>query len=450
MNKFFSLLAAILFSAVCHAQLNGDGYYRIQNVKTERFIRVIDNYGKINVTSTSADMGALKTLKGFDNIVSDPSSVIYFKNTGSVNYNLKSQGTSLYDIIHYYVRIQDNGNGTYKAYAQHYGNTIYLNDEVSRRVDGVVSNNDATSRDWYIKPVTLDEGLYFGLQPDVTAGSDRYKSFFADFAFTFASSGMTAYFVTTIDKEKGVAVYEKVSGAVPAATPVFVKCASAEPAGNKLNLQASSPAALNGNKLTGVYFCNPNAGPLHTNVVTYNAETMRVLGTTAKGELGWVKATGLTYIPANTAYLTVDADTPADLKLVSKEEYAAMGGNIVKGDANDDDEIDVQDIMAIVSYLMGEQPASFNFLSADVNGDGIIDVRDLVGLIDLVMDAGLTVTPGDANNDGTVDVQDIVTIVSYLMDEQPTPFSDKGADVNGDNTIDIRDLVGLIDIMMKQ
>jgi hypothetical protein len=58
---------------------------------------------------------------------------------------------------------------------------------------------------------------------------------------------------------------------------------------------------------------------------------MRVLGTTATGELAFVKApasylkynAGVGYLPANKAYLAVDASMAAELKVVSLEDYQA-------------------------------------------------------------------------------------------------------------------------------
>ena len=43
------------------AQYNGSGYYRVQNKVTERYIRVIDNKGSVNLSTTNADLGALET-----------------------------------------------------------------------------------------------------------------------------------------------------------------------------------------------------------------------------------------------------------------------------------------------------------------------------------------------------------------------------------------------------
>lgn len=59
--------------------------------------------------------------------------------------------------------------------------------------------------------------------------------------------------------------------------------------------------------------------------------------------------------------------------------------------------------------------------------------------------AGLPKTyPGDANNDGNLDIRDLVTIIEYLV-HGTEPEDKVNADANGDNTVDIRDLVWIIE-----
>ena len=62
-----------------HAQLGDDGFYRVKNEKTQRYINVIDNKGSIDKSSTQADLGSIITVKGFDNVAADPGSVVYFR-----------------------------------------------------------------------------------------------------------------------------------------------------------------------------------------------------------------------------------------------------------------------------------------------------------------------------------------------------------------------------------
>ena len=159
--KRLALFSLVLFVVnYVFAQYNGAGYYRVQNKVTERYIRVIDNKGSVNLATTDADLGALETKKHFENVVSDPASIIYITEAGS-GYDFKAQGTSAYSIIGYYVKLYKNSNGTYRAYAENSGMVKYLCDENTTYDEGVVLTNSTKTRDWYIKPVNQTDGLYF-------------------------------------------------------------------------------------------------------------------------------------------------------------------------------------------------------------------------------------------------------------------------------------------------
>ena len=56
-----------------------------------------------------------------------------------------------------------------------------------------------------------------------------------------------------------------------------------------------------------------------------------------------------------------------------------------KGDANGDGSVDVADITAIASYILGEVPTGFNTDNADVNGDTVIDVADITGTASIIL-----------------------------------------------------------------
>jgi hypothetical protein len=58
---------------------------------------------------------------------------------------------------------------------------------------------------------------------------------------------------------------------------------------------------------------------------------------------------------------------------------------ILPGDANCDGLIDVLDVVATVSYALGNNPQPFCFDNADINGDGVIDVIDVVGVVNIVL-----------------------------------------------------------------
>ena len=61
----------------------------------------------------------------------------------------------------------------------------------------------------------------------------------------------------------------------------------------------------------------------------------------------------------------------------------------------------------------------------------------------------LTAQLGDANGSLNVDIADIVTVVSYITGETPQPFVFGAADVNADGEIDVMDIVGIINIIVS-
>ena len=107
-----SLLFALLsfITLIAQAQLKGDGFYRVQNVVTGRYVKIADNRGSLNIQAATADLGAVRTIRDFENVVSDPGTVIFIKkydNNGTARYDLKAQGTGVYEIIGHYSQIKE-------------------------------------------------------------------------------------------------------------------------------------------------------------------------------------------------------------------------------------------------------------------------------------------------------------------------------------------------------
>ena len=61
----------------------------------------------------------------------------------------------------------------------------------------------------------------------------------------------------------------------------------------------------------------------------------------------------------------------------------------------------------------------------------------------------LTAQPGDANGSLNVNVIDIVTVVSYITGDNPQPFIFDAADVNKDGEIDVMDIVRIVNIIVS-
>jgi hypothetical protein len=60
----------------------------------------------------------------------------------------------------------------------------------------------------------------------------------------------------------------------------------------------------------------------------------------------------------------------------------------------------------------------------------------------------LTSKPGDANGDFNVDVLDVIADVSYIMGQNPQPFIFAASDVNSDSTINVLDIIGTINLIL--
>ncbi len=59
--------------------------------------------------------------------------------------------------------------------------------------------------------------------------------------------------------------------------------------------------------------------------------------------------------------------------------------DLLCGDVNDDAFINVLDIIAMVSYIVGGSPDPFNADAADVNDDGLVNVLDIIALVNIIL-----------------------------------------------------------------
>ncbi|MBR5102074.1 MAG: hypothetical protein IK092_03015, partial [Muribaculaceae bacterium] len=50
-----------------------------------------------------------------------------------------------------------------------------------------------------------------------------------------------------------------------------------------------------------------------------------------------------------------------------------------------DGEVDVKDVTALISYILGTTPTDFVLENANVNGEGEIDVQDVTALINMIL-----------------------------------------------------------------
>ena len=65
------------------AEFNGDGFYRVQNYGTQRYLYLTDCTGSYDMKRDVGDFGALQLYNGQEKTISDPSCILYIKQFGS-------------------------------------------------------------------------------------------------------------------------------------------------------------------------------------------------------------------------------------------------------------------------------------------------------------------------------------------------------------------------------
>lgn len=318
------------------AQITGDGYYRVQNNGSKRYITITDNVlTNTNVSSSIIDYGNITTWF-WDNIKSNPASIIYIKAVGS-QYDMSAQGLSIHDITggKAYVNLNQSGSDKsiylIQASATQGGvkvsKTLYdgsTNDEY----DYVNDDGKSTHKFWSFKPVNTDDN-YIGITPTVQTNDGWYGTIYAAFPFKLASSGMKAYYVDGV--QTGQFQLKEITDDVkPAATPMIIKCSSNDPAQNKITPVYAATTAPTGNKLNGTYFASTLKN--HVVGVEYDKNKMRVLGKDASGNLIFTQAEdsylttkkNYKFIPKNTAYLYNASGLTGDYVLVSRDTFSGI------------------------------------------------------------------------------------------------------------------------------
>ena len=442
MKRLFLTLLSATFLLAAHAQLNGNGYYRVQNVASTRYITVLDNRGSVDYQSTTADMQAIKTILGFDKVVNDPASIIYIQQVGTSSgvgqYNLFCQGIDTKVITGgRYLSLRQTPKG-YLAYGTAAGMTLYLTDEESigepLEVGNLVQNGTTEYRYWNILPVDQTDNQYFGVKSEVVASGQKYTSLFASFPFTLQSAGMKAFTVTKVNGD--MAVWQELSGTIPASTPVILLCAGDDTDSNRLNIVDVATTAPADNLLKGVYFCNGNPGDKHFNKTTYDPQTMRLLGVTSEGKLGFVKS-DVEYVPRNRAYLVVPEGSPDEIRLVTQAEYEAeMAKDDVVVTANS------------YSRLYGDENPVFDYtttghaLKGDPDLTCAATVASPVGTYDIVVSRGSVTNEEATFVNGTLTVTPAPLTISAgnytIKQNEPLPefvASYSGFKVNDDATV---------------
>ena len=316
------LLAFVASSALGQLAPEKYKYYRVQNTSTKRYVSVRDNIGSVSVSSKTADVKAVEMVSGFNNVVSDPATIIGLTDKGADYYDFSAQGTRVSDIIKKTnVIIKPVTDDSFLVYVTYKGSAggmtgyanAYLTDPGSDIAVGYADSESSARKGngiWSIIPVANDGSNYFGVNMDLKANGKYYTTLYTDFPYQL-SEGMKAYVVSEIDG--GKVNLEDISPYVPAETPVILESSSSSASDNKLQpLATTVNSSFTANNLKGVYF-NHDAGGKHTVRTAFAKKTMRLL-TVKDGEIAFVNE-GDAYIPANTAYLKVASGTSSTLTI---------------------------------------------------------------------------------------------------------------------------------------
>ena len=337
-KRLFLLLLGCATMLGAQAQLSGAGYYRVKNVSTGRYMSLSDDHSRgVDFNSCTADCGAMQTSKIMDNIYSDPGSIFYLDHIDGVSYNVVGQGTSLHDIINYYIYISPVGS-YYKIYQEQKGQRVTLSDfdDVEEDESYVATTGGKTT--WYITPLNTTDN-YIGVKPTISVGDKHYAAVFTGYPYTLGA-GMKAYYINKIIEKEGVVIIKELTGAIPAKTPVLIECSSTDISKNQIAPVLNSVAVPSDNLAKGVYFCLGDRWSAHYNSTKFDPSTMRVLSLNTYGNLAVSTSTQnlktvmiepkgadgkhltITAIPANSWYIPVSSSAPSELKLVTAEQYA--------------------------------------------------------------------------------------------------------------------------------
>ena len=314
----------------------GKGYYRVRNLTTERYIYVTDNKDYYDIAHDKEDFQGIQLWKDAAKAAKSPASVIFIEELYPGGFDLKAQGTGVYDLTGYCVNVTKKSDGTYEVSASRSGVTKFLSDDRTNSSDQgkLGTSGTAKYRRWIVDKIEATHATnYVGINPTITFNGKYYQTFYASFPFRTISPGMRVYYIS--DVEGDLALIQEIEGDIPAATPVIIECASANATDNRIEPLPTTTARVTDNLLCGVYFCNGKRPQESVDAYTkFDAATMRIL-TVADGKLVMsdnaperlqeIMVNDYTLyeqvpaicIPANTCYFKANANTPKQVFLTS-------------------------------------------------------------------------------------------------------------------------------------
>ena len=74
------------------------------------------------------------------------------------------------------------------------------------------------------------------------------------------------------------------------------------------------------------------------------------------------------------------------LKFFGAVKDHTLGNSILLGDINGDNQINIQDIIFLINYILDlELPNDNQFSAADINEDGILNIQDVILILNIIL-----------------------------------------------------------------
>lgn len=347
MKQFFILLIVSFLSTVAFAQLE-NGYYRVKNSTTQRYLYVYDNVGEAYLSGLQVitDLDAIYLRSDLSNAISDPGSIVYVEKHGD-SYDLQSQGTGVHALLNRYVTVSSR-DGHYSVGATVSGVSVFLSDKEKNSTTGygVISTKSDGAKLWDPIPVKTNTSNFFGVKPLIKANSKFYTSFFSSFGFKSVSSDTKVY--VPVELSESAVLLKEVTNDIAPETPVVFECLSDSPSENKLDILRSG-ASVGGNLLKGVYFDTDNskfdyAAKEHKNHIP-TTSLHRVLSVNTDGKLVFATPSNKFHL-ANSAYLEVPASAKSELVVCfTKEEFDKYGPSSIDSIENESATIEIFNLL---------------------------------------------------------------------------------------------------------